>query len=45
MRGLKYELTSITPIRKLVHVMNTLEKGRRKREVVDKLILEENISI
>jgi hypothetical protein len=45
MRGLKYELTSITPPRKLVHVMNTLEKGRRKREVVEKLILGENIFI
>jgi len=29
----------------LVHAMNTLEKGRRKREVVEKLILKENISI
>jgi len=45
MRGLKYELTSITPPRKLVHAMNTIEKGRKKREIVGKLILEENISI
>jgi hypothetical protein len=44
MRGLKCEITSITHPRKLAHVMNTLEKGRRKRQVTKKVILEENIS-
>jgi hypothetical protein len=35
---------SITPPNRLVHVMNTLEKGRMKREAVEKVILEKQFS-
>jgi hypothetical protein len=39
-KGLKCELTSITPPRRLAHiVINTLEKGRRKKEAIEKVIL------
>jgi hypothetical protein len=37
---LKCELTSITPPRRLAHiVINTLKNGRRKKEVVEKVII------
>jgi hypothetical protein len=40
MKGLKCELTSITPPKKLTHiVMNTFEKGRTKNETIEKVIL------
>jgi hypothetical protein len=43
MRGLKCEFTLITPPKRLTHVMNTLEKGRTKREAIEKEIFEEDI--
>jgi hypothetical protein len=43
MRGLKCELTSITPSKRLTHVTNTLENGRKKREAIKKVIFEEDI--